>query len=40
MRQFLRFQLTIEAAGGPVLLEVTGPLPGSQEFLGALIEAV
>ena len=35
--QFLRFELTIEAAGGPVVLEVTGP-PGSQEFLGAVIE--
>jgi hypothetical protein len=37
--QFLRFQLTIEAAGGPVVLDVTGP-PGSQEFLGAMIEPV
>ena len=37
--QFLRFQLTIEPAAGPVVLEVTGP-PGSQEFLGALFEAV
>ena len=37
--QFLRFQLTIEAAGGPVVLEVTGP-PGSQEFLDAMIEPV
>jgi hypothetical protein len=35
--QFLRFQLTIEAGGGPVALEVTGP-PGSQEFLGAMID--
>jgi hypothetical protein len=35
--QFLRFQLTIEAAGGPVVLEVTGP-PGSREFLDAMLE--
>ena len=35
--QFLRFQLTVEAAGGPVVLDVTGP-PGTQEFLGAMIE--
>lgn len=37
--RFLRFQLTVEAAGGPVVLEVTGP-PGSREFLTALIEPV
>jgi hypothetical protein len=37
--QFLRFQLTVEAGRGPVVLDVTGP-PGSQEFLGAMIEAV
>ena len=37
--QFLRFQLTVEAAGGPVVLDVTGP-PGSQEFLAAMIEPV
>jgi hypothetical protein len=35
--RFLRFQLTVEPAGGPVLLEVAGP-PGSQEFLAAMIE--
>jgi hypothetical protein len=35
--QFLRFQLAVEPAGGPVVLEVTGP-PGSQEFLSAMIE--
>ena len=34
--RFLRFQLTVEAANGPVVLDVTGP-PGSQEFLGAKI---
>jgi hypothetical protein len=37
--QFLRFQLTIEAAGGPVVLDVTGP-PGSREFHDAMIESV
>ena len=37
--RFLRFQLTVEPAGGPVVLEVTGP-PGSQEFLSAMIEQV
>lgn len=37
--QFLRFQLTVEAAGGPVVLDVTGP-PGAQEFLVAMIERV
>jgi hypothetical protein len=35
--QFLRFQLTIEAGGGPVVLDVTGPA-GSQEFLSAMID--
>ncbi|HEY1306066.1 MAG TPA: hypothetical protein VGF24_21075 [Vicinamibacterales bacterium] len=37
--QLLRFQLTIEAAGGPVVLDVTG-LAGSQEFLLAILEPV
>ena len=37
--QFLRFQLTVEAAGGPVVLEVTGP-HGAQEFLRAMLEPV
>ena len=37
--QFLRFQLTVEAAGGPVVLDVTGPA-GSQEFLLAILEPV
>jgi hypothetical protein len=37
--QFLRFQLTVEAAGGPVVLDVTGPL-GSRDFLGAMIDPV
>jgi hypothetical protein len=35
--QFLRFRLIVEAALGPVVLEVTGP-PGSHEFLKAMIE--
>src|SRR5262245_16914989 len=35
--QFLRFQLTVEAAGGLVVLDVTGPT-GSQEFLQAILE--
>ena len=30
--RFLRFQLTVEPAGGPVWLELTGP-PGTREFL-------
>lgn len=34
--RFLRFQFTVEAAGGPVVLEITGP-PGSQEFLDAMM---
>jgi len=33
------FQLTVEAAGGPVVLDVTGPA-GSQEFLLAILEPV
>lgn len=37
--QFLRFQLTVEAAGGPVVLEISGPA-GSQEFLLAILEPV
>ena len=37
--RFLRFQLTIDPAEGPVVLDVTGP-PGSQEFLGAMMERV
>jgi hypothetical protein len=37
--QFLRFQLTVEAAGGYVGLHVTGPA-GSHEFLLAILEPV
>jgi len=33
---FLRFKLTVEPAGGPVWLELTGPA-GTKEFLAALI---
>jgi hypothetical protein len=33
--QFLRFQLTVEPQGGPVVLALTGP-PGTREFLDAL----
>jgi len=35
--QFLRFQLAVEPAGGPITLDVTGP-PGAREFLAAMIE--
>ena len=34
---FLRFQLTVEPDGGPVLLAVTGPT-GTREFLDALAQ--
>ena len=37
--QFLRFQLTVEAAGGQVVLDVTGPA-GSQEFFLAILAPV
>ena len=33
--RFLRFQLTVEPAHGPVLLDLTGP-PGTREFVAAL----
>jgi len=35
--RFLRFALTVEADGGPIILEFTGP-PGTQEFVAALLE--
>ena len=35
--RFLRFTITVEPDGGPVLLELTGP-PGSREFIDALLE--
>ena len=33
--RFLRFQLTVEPADGPVLLDLTGP-PGTRDFVAAL----
>jgi hypothetical protein len=36
--RFLRFEITVEADGGPISLSLTGP-PGTREFLTALIEA-
>ena len=35
--QFLRFQMIVEPAGGPVVLDLTGPA-GTREFLGALFD--
>jgi hypothetical protein len=35
--RFLRFEITIEADGGPISLSLSGP-PGTREFLDALIE--
>jgi hypothetical protein len=35
--RFLRFVLTIAPAGGPIVLELTGP-PGTAEFLAGLFE--
>lgn len=35
--EFLRFQITIEPAAGPVMLDVTGP-EGTREFLSTLLE--
>ena len=35
--RFLRFQITVEPDGGPILLELTGP-PGTREFVSALFE--
>ena len=34
--QFLRFQLTIEPAGGPIVLDITGP-DGTREFVRDLL---
>ena len=36
--RFLQFTLTVEAAGGPITLDLTGP-SGTREFLVALFEA-
>jgi len=35
--RFLRFGITVEPDGGPILLDLTGP-PGTRDFLGALLE--
>ena len=35
--RFLRFGITVEADGGPVFLELTGP-PGTRAFIGALLD--
>jgi hypothetical protein len=36
--RFLRFGITVEPDGGPMLLELSGP-PGAGEFLAALFDA-
>jgi hypothetical protein len=36
--RFLRFTLTVEPDGGPIVLDLTGP-SGTREFLSALFEA-
>jgi len=36
--RFLRFQITVEPDGGPIVLELSGP-PGTREFISALLEA-
>jgi hypothetical protein len=35
--RFLRFAITVEPDGGPIVLELTGP-PGTREFLAALLD--
>jgi hypothetical protein len=35
--RFLRFGITVEPDGGPVFLELSGPV-GTREFIGALLE--
>ena len=35
--RFLRFQITVEPDGGPIVLELTGP-PGTREFISALLD--
>jgi hypothetical protein len=35
--RFLRFGITVEPDGGPIVLELTGP-SGTREFIGALLE--
>jgi len=36
--RFLRFHVTVEPDGGPILLELSGP-PGTREFLSALLDS-
>jgi hypothetical protein len=36
--EFLRFEVTVEPAGGPVKLDLTGP-QGTREFLAALLDS-
>ena len=36
--RFLRFTITVEPDGGPIVLDLTGP-SGTREFLSALFEA-
>ena len=36
--RFLRFGITVEADGGRIILELSGP-PGTREFVAALLEA-
>lgn len=35
--RFLRFGITVEPDGGPIVLELSGP-PGTREFIAALLE--
>ena len=35
--RFLRFHVTVEPDGGPILVDLTGP-PGTREFLSALLD--
>ena len=36
--RFLRFVITVEPDGGPIVLELSGP-PGTREFVTALLDA-
>jgi hypothetical protein len=36
--RFLRFTITVEPDGGPVILELSGP-PGTGEFLSSLLDS-
>lgn len=36
--RFLRFRITVEPDGGPIVLDLTGP-PGTREFISALLES-